>query len=401
MRRNAPSRPPTASLKEGSRLRRTPGPGAARDDARSHYMSHQSWLVLARDLYPERRSGDERRDGRGAVADRTPGRIDAARRFLRRPLAGRLVHCARVLGATHDPHSDGAARNRDCHRVRCRRRIMEVYAQDFAVELKDDASPLTQADLAAHRVIVEGLRRCSRRAVLSEESAHVAWEERQYWTSYWLVDPLDGTREFVKRNGEFSVNIALIHMGAPVLGVVQAPVDGRVCMPHAARTRSAAMATATRCCTRAPRRPSRYGWPPAVRTRRAYYRRAGSHGRDRRGCARVVVEVLPHRRRQPGRVSALRPTSEWDTAAGQCVLHAAGGVLLPAPAANRFAITAATPCSMATSLRWATLICPGEIGWPEPCVWRTAREVGLLARRAATAASTAVATALLRRMRTT
>ncbi|MFL7980739.1 3'(2'),5'-bisphosphate nucleotidase CysQ family protein, partial [Xanthomonas vasicola] len=95
--------------------------------------------------------------------------------------------------------------------------IMEVYAQDFAVEIKDDASPLTQADLAANRVIVEGLRRVTPDVpVLSEESAHVAWEERQYWTSYWLVDPLDGTREFVKRNGEFSVNIALIHMGAPV-----------------------------------------------------------------------------------------------------------------------------------------------------------------------------------------
>ncbi|RXE21940.1 3'(2'),5'-bisphosphate nucleotidase CysQ family protein, partial [Xanthomonas perforans] len=107
--------------------------------------------------------------------------------------------------------------------------IMEVYAQDFSVEIKDDASPLTQADLAANRVIVEGLRRVTPDVpVLSEESAHVAWEQRQYWTSYWLVDPLDGTREFVKRNGEFSVNIALIHMGAPVLGVVQAPVDGRV-----------------------------------------------------------------------------------------------------------------------------------------------------------------------------
>ena len=107
--------------------------------------------------------------------------------------------------------------------------IMEVYAQDFAVEIKADASPLTQADLAANRVIVEGLRRVTPDVpVLSEESVHVAWEERQYWTSYWLVDPLDGTREFVKRNGEFSVNIALIHMGAPVLGVVQAPVDGRV-----------------------------------------------------------------------------------------------------------------------------------------------------------------------------
>lgn len=145
--------------------------------------------------------------------------------------------------------------------------IMEVYAQDFAVELKDDASPLTQADLAAHRVIVEGLRRVTPDVpVLSEESAHVAWEERQYWTSYWLVDPLDGTREFVKRNGEFSVNIALIHMGAPVLGVVQAPVDGRVW--YAARGENAFRRDGDRdemLHTRTPR-PSRYGWPPAVRT---------------------------------------------------------------------------------------------------------------------------------------
>lgn len=144
--------------------------------------------------------------------------------------------------------------------------IMEVYAQDFSVEIKDDASPLTQADLAANRVIVEGLRRVTPDVpVLSEESAHVAWEQRQYWTSYWLVDPLDGTREFVKRNGEFSVNIALIHMGAPVLGWCRRRSTDGSGMPRVARTPSAAMATAMRCCTRAPRPPCRCGWQPAVR----------------------------------------------------------------------------------------------------------------------------------------
>ncbi|MEE7561299.1 3'(2'),5'-bisphosphate nucleotidase CysQ, partial [Xanthomonas sp. Kuri4-2] len=112
--------------------------------------------------------------------------------------------------------------------------IMAVYANDFEVQIKADASPLTQADLAANRVIVDGLRRLTPSVpVLSEESAQVPWDERRHWTSYWLVDPLDGTREFVKRNGEFSVNIALIHLGSPVLGVVQAPVDGRIW--HAAR----------------------------------------------------------------------------------------------------------------------------------------------------------------------
>ena len=107
--------------------------------------------------------------------------------------------------------------------------IMEVYVSGFEVAIKDDASPLTAADLAANRIIVEGLERLTPDLpVLSEESAKVPWDVRRHWPTYWLVDPLDGTREFVKRNGEFSVNIALVHLGAPVLGVVQAPVGGQV-----------------------------------------------------------------------------------------------------------------------------------------------------------------------------
>ena len=107
--------------------------------------------------------------------------------------------------------------------------IMEVYEKEFDVTHKEDASPLTAADLAAHRIIVEGLEKLTPDLpVLSEESADVPWETRRHWPSYWLVDPLDGTREFVKRNGEFSVNIALIVQGAPTLGVVQSPVGGQV-----------------------------------------------------------------------------------------------------------------------------------------------------------------------------
>ena len=103
--------------------------------------------------------------------------------------------------------------------------IMKVYAGEFAVERKDDNSPLTAADLAAHRAIVDGLHVLTPQIpVLSEESAvQASWDERRRWTRYWLVDPLDGTREFVKRNGEFTVNIALIHEHQPVLGVVFAP----------------------------------------------------------------------------------------------------------------------------------------------------------------------------------
>ncbi|HET8899773.1 MAG TPA: 3'(2'),5'-bisphosphate nucleotidase CysQ, partial [Rhodanobacteraceae bacterium] len=108
--------------------------------------------------------------------------------------------------------------------------ILDIYAGSFAVERKDDDSPLTAADLAAHRVILDGLAvRTPGWPVLSEESAsEIAVSERRSWSRYWLVDPLDGTREFVKRNGEFTVNIALIEGGEAVLGVVLAPVTGEL-----------------------------------------------------------------------------------------------------------------------------------------------------------------------------
>src|SRR3546814_5153829 len=108
------------------------------------------------------------------------------------------------------------------------RAIMQVYEGEFAVQHKDDDSPLTAADLAAHRCIVAGLARLSPSIpVLSEESAQeVPASLRRQWPRMWLVDPLDGTREFVKRNGEFTVNIALVDDGVAVLGVVQAPVTG-------------------------------------------------------------------------------------------------------------------------------------------------------------------------------
>ncbi|MEK9940240.1 MAG: 3'(2'),5'-bisphosphate nucleotidase CysQ [Methylotenera sp.] len=103
--------------------------------------------------------------------------------------------------------------------------IMQVYATNFDVEHKSDNSPLTQADLAAHHVIVHALKKLTPNIpVLSEESEHVSPAERNGWPIYWLIDPLDGTREFIKRNGEFTVNIALISQHISVLGVVYAPV---------------------------------------------------------------------------------------------------------------------------------------------------------------------------------
>ena len=102
-------------------------------------------------------------------------------------------------------------------------KIMEIYQRDFAVYEKQDTSPLTEADLAAHKCIVAGLEAISDLPILSEESADIPWEERKTWTRYWLVDPLDGTKEFIKKNGEFTVNIALIDGGKPIMGVVYAP----------------------------------------------------------------------------------------------------------------------------------------------------------------------------------
>lgn len=105
--------------------------------------------------------------------------------------------------------------------------IMEIYKKDFAVYDKSDSSPLTEADLAAHKLIVAGLSECSDFPILSEESANIDWQERQTWHTYWLVDPLDGTKEFIKKNGEFTVNIALIENGKPTFGVVYAPALSR------------------------------------------------------------------------------------------------------------------------------------------------------------------------------
>jgi 3'(2'), 5'-bisphosphate nucleotidase len=103
-------------------------------------------------------------------------------------------------------------------------KILEIYAQDFTIYDKSDSSPLTEADLAAHHYIVAALEGISDLPILSEESSAISWDERKSWTRYWLVDPLDGTKEFIKKNGEFTVNIALIEFGEPTFGVVHAPV---------------------------------------------------------------------------------------------------------------------------------------------------------------------------------
>lgn len=103
-------------------------------------------------------------------------------------------------------------------------KILEFYNEDIEVTTKKDESPLTKADLAAHHIIVDGLKELTPDIpIISEESGVPDYEERKNWNKFWIVDPLDGTKEFIKKNGEFTVNIALIENGEPVLGVVFAP----------------------------------------------------------------------------------------------------------------------------------------------------------------------------------
>ncbi|MEO7259586.1 MAG: 3'(2'),5'-bisphosphate nucleotidase CysQ [Luteimonas sp.] len=210
-------------------------------------------------------------------------------------------------------------------------RILMVYESEFAVEHKDDKSPLTAADLAAHYCIVEGLERLAPDIpVLSEESAEdVPAIVRREWRRLWLVDPLDGTREFVKRNGEFTVNIALIDDGLPVLGVVQAPVTGALW--HAQRGRGAFRRDANQDITLHTRVPATAPLRVAAsRSHRdprtaALMQRIGDTegvplGSSLKFCrlAEGGMDVYPR----------FGPTSEWDTAAGQCVLEAAGGAVI-------------------------------------------------------------------------
>ncbi len=210
--------------------------------------------------------------------------------------------------------------------------ILVVYGEDFEVERKLDQSPLTAADLAAQRVISAGLAQLDAALpVISEEARTAPWAQRREWQRYWLVDPLDGTREFVKRNGEFTVNIALIDNHEPVLGVVLAPVTGE--LYAAARgqgtwMQAGADAPWQRIATRDMMQP------PVVAGSR-------SHG----GAGTALLQQLigaDYDARPLG--SSLKfclvargeadvylrrgATSEWDTAAAQCVLEEAGGAVL-------------------------------------------------------------------------
>ncbi len=208
------------------------------------------------------------------------------------------------------------------------RAILAIYRAAFTVETKADNSPVTAADRAAHAVIAHGLTGLTPAVpVWSEESTAAEFAERARWPWFWLVDPLDGTREFVKRNGEFTVNIALVRGHAPVLGVVHVPVLDRDYAGCAATgaLRWDGAGPAQRIAVRRPAHdPVRVvgSRSHAGGSLAAFLRRIGPHellplGSSLKFCvlAEGDADVYPR----------LGPTSAWDTAAAQAVVEAAGG----------------------------------------------------------------------------
>jgi len=212
--------------------------------------------------------------------------------------------------------------------------ILDIYgSDDFGVTRKDDESPLTAADMASHHLLCEELAKFKPELpILSEENAEkIPREERLGWTRYWLIDPLDGTKEFVKRNGEFTINIALIENGRPVLGIVHVPVTG---MSYIGLAGQGAESRDRKGQSRALYVAGTVGSRPVriVGSRShgggeidEFAARLGEHeflavGSALKFClvASGEADVYPR----------LKPTCEWDTAAGQAVLEAAGGTVV-------------------------------------------------------------------------
>jgi 3'(2'), 5'-bisphosphate nucleotidase len=206
--------------------------------------------------------------------------------------------------------------------------ILEVYSSEFEVQSKDDDSPLTKADLASHHRIVAGLEALTPgMPVISEESGLPDFAERSRWDRYWLIDPLDGTKEFVNRNGEFTVNIALIDNHKPVFGVVHVPVQNKTyigCEGFGAECRDGNGDTHRIAVSQKSTSPVRVVGSRSHRgaSLDAYLRQLGEcdmvpMGSSLKFCvvAEGGADIYPR----------LGPTSEWDTAAAQAVVEQAGG----------------------------------------------------------------------------
>jgi 3'(2'), 5'-bisphosphate nucleotidase len=239
--------------------------------------------------------------------------------------------------------------------------IMRIYERGFSVQTKDDHSPLTEADLASQRLIARGLATLAPDIpLLAEESSPAEVARRREWRTLWLVDPLDGTREFVKRNGEFTVNIALVHEHVAVLGLLYAPahdvlytgargIAARRVNAGAAGSGNGEFISAARSAAS----------PPRVLGSRSHrgnslnglLLRLGAHELLNAGSALKFGWLAEGRADLYPRFS---PTSEWDTAAGQAIAEAAGAHIVDLDG---------------KPLRYNqrdTLINPSFLGWADP-----------------------------------
>lgn len=210
-------------------------------------------------------------------------------------------------------------------------KILEVYETDFSVENKEDNSPLTAADMAAHNTICQALKKLTPNTpLLSEESSDISFTERQSWEQYWLIDPLDGTREFVKRNGEFSVNIALIEKQKSILGVIHIPVSETTYYaslnngaykhkPEQEPERISARKTTLKNITIAGSRSH------GNQQQREFIEKLDNPeilaiGSSLKFClvAEGLADIYPR----------FGPTSEWDSAAAQCIVEESGATVV-------------------------------------------------------------------------
>ncbi|KPQ29175.1 MAG: 3'(2'),5'-bisphosphate nucleotidase [Marinobacter excellens HL-55] len=206
-------------------------------------------------------------------------------------------------------------------------KVLHIYHSDFKVNYKEDHSPITAADLAAHDIILRGLRNISRDIpILSEEGAEIPWEDRKHWRRFWLIDPIDGTKDFTQRTGEFTVNIALIEDGEPVMGVVTAPALKEAFW--GIKGEGASMRNRTgrihRIRVIEPRRILRVvaSKNHLNEETRTFIDRLGPHETVQAGSSLKFCRIAEgHADIYP----RMGPTSEWDTAAAHAILLAAGG----------------------------------------------------------------------------
>lgn len=214
--------------------------------------------------------------------------------------------------------------------------IMDIYSdpsEDFGVERKADNSPLTKADKASHRIIMDALR-VTDIPVMSEEGADIPFGVRRGWDTFWLVDPLDGTKEFIKKNGEFTVNIALVRSGVPVMGVIYVPAAEK--LYHGIQDGGAYMAQVTDHSeigevVKIPAAQEHAVWTVVAsrshlspETQEYIAAMEKEHGEIRTISAGSSLKICLVAEGRADIYPRFAPTMEWDTAAGHAIVRAAG-----------------------------------------------------------------------------